>query len=337
MCVQMCHMKRSFLAVVYHRIYFCRLVVWSFRYFSNFSVRLFARSVIAVCLLAVKEMATDPQPLFFFFSPSASQKTGHRSHENKSVYAEIRGLLKIHLNSSQAPLAAYSSAGGGHGRHSYWLILSALAHFKWATKSEARQDAECGVSVLSLTVPWPFRAANRLPGPRISHFLNNPFFAGFVDLHEQFIKPKKKHPSWMVCQYQSAALRDTSSLTKHPFQQGSFKLQVMHRRLSLRDKPLYLRKSLQLTSSVVVISKCCNDYLEQKKKKEIPLCLICLILNPEKWKWAMLKLAKWLRSAVLFPQSLSMSRAGLRNEAVGLDACGLCPGLLWDNVWWFNN
>ncbi len=142
------------------------------------------------------------------------------SHENKSVYAEIRGLLKIHLNSSQAPLVAYCSTSGGHGRHSYWLILSALVHFKWVTKSEARHDAECTVSVLSLTVPRPFRVASRslwlLWGARLSHFSNTHkiVFADFVDCTSSSLS--KNHPSWMVCQYQSAALLNTSSLTKHP-------------------------------------------------------------------------------------------------------------------------
>lgn len=177
-------------------------------------------------------MVTDPQKWSSTLFSECLTKTGHRSssHENKSVYAEIRGLLKIHLNSSQAPLVANSSTGGGHGRHSYWLILSALAHFKWVTKSGARHDAECAVSVLSLTVPRPFRVAKPLavttPKARRSHFSNTHkiLLAGFVDYTSSSLS--KDHPSWMVCQYWSAAMLNTSSLTKHPasFKQGSFKM-----------------------------------------------------------------------------------------------------------------
>ena len=79
------------------------------------------------------------------------------SHENSSVYAEIRGLLKFHLNSSQAPLVAYSSISGGHGRRSYWLILT---HFKWVTKSEAWHNARCNISMSSFTLAQPFRVTN---------------------------------------------------------------------------------------------------------------------------------------------------------------------------------
>lgn len=237
-----------FLAIVYHIIYLLlfvverRLIVWSFES-SNSALKSFlaplTRPVLAVCFIAVKEMATDHHKWSSTLFSECLTKTGHRSssHENKSVYAEIRELLKIHLNSSQAPLVANSSTGGGHGRHSYWLILSALAHFKWVTKSGARHDAECAVSVLSLTVPWPFRVAKPLAvatlRARRSHFSNTHkiLFAGFVDYTSSSLS--KNHLSWMVCQYWSAAMLNTSSLTKHPasFKQGSFKMPVMHSHL----------------------------------------------------------------------------------------------------------
>lgn len=119
------------------------------------------------------------------------------SHENKSAHAEIRGLLKIHSNSSQAPLVADSSTSRGHGRHSYWLILSALARFKWVTKWEARHDAECTVSVLSVTVSRAFQcheaptaAMLRARPSNFSHtiLLQYFFFCGLCWLHKQFIK-----------------------------------------------------------------------------------------------------------------------------------------------------
>lgn len=51
----------------------------------------------ALCF--VKEMASVP---IFWVPGKTGLYTG--SHENKSVRAEIRGLLKTHSNSSQAPL-----------------------------------------------------------------------------------------------------------------------------------------------------------------------------------------------------------------------------------------
>lgn len=117
-------------------------------------------------LCALWQLKKWPRPLT---NGAPLTRAGHctRSHENKSVCAEIRGLLKIHLNSSQAPLVADSSTSGGHSRHSYWLILSALAHFKWVTKSEAGRDAGCTVSVLSVTI---FPASKSHKPPRWPHW-----------------------------------------------------------------------------------------------------------------------------------------------------------------------
>lgn len=198
------------LAIVYYIIYLLLfvverwLIVWSFDS-SNWALKSvlapLTRPVLAVCFIAVKEMANDPHKWSFTLLSECRTKTGHRSssHENKSVYAEIRGLLKIHLNSSQAPLVANSSTSGGHCRHSYWLILSALAHFKWVTKSGAQHDAECAISVLSLTVPRPFRVAKPLAVATLraqrSHFSNTHkiLFAGFVDYTSSLLS--KKHSS----------------------------------------------------------------------------------------------------------------------------------------------
>lgn len=156
LCVYKCvTWNFTFLAIVYHIIFFvcCRAsancVVSEFIYPNPPAARPPARPASAAWFAAVKETASDPHK----WSPTLfSECHGASSHEDESVCAEIRGLLKIHLSSSQAPLVASSSTSGGHGRHSYWLILSASAHFKWATKSEARHDAERALSVLSLTV-----------------------------------------------------------------------------------------------------------------------------------------------------------------------------------------
>lgn len=65
----------------------------------------------------------------------------------------------------------------------------------------------------------PLAAAT--PRARPSHSSNTPeiLFAGFVDCTSSSLS--KNHQSWMVCQYESAALLNTSSLTKRP---ASFKM-----------------------------------------------------------------------------------------------------------------
>lgn len=138
------------------------VVFWIFNLRSELIPHPPCTLVITVCFTVVSRNGHRPlqmelNPVFW-----VPPKTGHctTSHENKSVFAEIRGLLKIHLNSSQAPLVAYSSISRGQGRHSYWLILSALAHFKWVTKSEAWHNAGCNISTLFLTVAQPFRVTN---------------------------------------------------------------------------------------------------------------------------------------------------------------------------------
>lgn len=68
MCVQMCHMKFYFLAIVYHILFFsfvcCRaltncVVFWIFKLRSWVYLPP-THPVITVCFMAVKEMATDP-------------------------------------------------------------------------------------------------------------------------------------------------------------------------------------------------------------------------------------------------------------------------------------
>lgn len=145
----MCHMKLNFFAIVYHLIFFCLLsgIDQSCAFFKS------SNCPLSFSTHPSRDQSVVQRPSQMAIPRRTGICTG--SHENKSSLAEIRGLLKIHSNSSQAPLVADSSTSRGHSSLSYWLIRSALACFKWVTKSEARHEAGCVIR------HRPFRVTKR--------------------------------------------------------------------------------------------------------------------------------------------------------------------------------
>lgn len=212
------------------------------------------------------------------------------SHENKSARAEIRGLLKIHSNSSQAPLVADSSTSRGHGRHSYWLILSALSRFKWVTKWEARHDAECTVSVLSVTVSRAFQcrkaptaAILRARPSNFSHTLPKYFFffAGFVDRTSSSLSKKPSVVNGMPISVRSRARCIICwQIARHHFSGDHLECEwctvSFESKVFCSSNPVFC---LYLYAAVISLNKQTKN-LECMQHLTMSMCLIWLTLNP---------------------------------------------------------